>query len=155
MNEERRFTKFDFPLFWTALSLWVIGIFLVYSATYTVESGPLMGIYKQQIMGVAMAIVIIAGISSLPARFFSNFAYVFYGVSILLLLAAQVIGVSTKGAERWIMVAGFKLQPSEFAKIGLLLGARPLPFRTHGKLRPNRLILRAVAFDLLPLHPRA
>jgi rod shape determining protein RodA len=34
---------------------------------------------------------------------------------------ALLMGVSAKGAERWILIGGVKLQPSEFAKIGLLL----------------------------------
>ena len=118
MIEESRLAKFDFPLFWTALALWIIGIFLVYSATYT---GSLAGLYKQQILWVVLSMVTIAVIVSLPGRFFFTFAYVFFGLSIMLLLLAVAIGTATKGAERWIPVGGFKLQPSEFAKIGLLL----------------------------------
>ena len=112
---------FDFPLFFTALALWTIGIFLVYSATYFHESGPLAGLYKQQIIWVAMAIFIIMAMVSIPGRVFYGLAYVFYGVSLVVLVMALVMGVSAKGAERWIIIAGFKLQPSEFAKIGLLL----------------------------------
>ena len=48
-----------------------------------------------------------------------------------MLVMALVMGVSAKGAERWIIIAGFKLQPSEFAKIGLLLAlARYLSEKT-------------------------
>jgi rod shape determining protein RodA len=121
MIEENKFIKFDFPIFWTALALWVIGIFMVYSATYTAETGPLAGLYKQQIMWVIMAISIIITIVSIPGRFFSSFAYVLFSLSIIMLLLAIAIGSSAKGAERWIAVGGFKMQPSEFAKIGLLL----------------------------------
>ena len=113
--------RFDFPLFLLALSLWVIGILLVYSATYIHESGPLEGIYKQQIIWVAMSLLIIMAIVSIPGRFFYGFAYILYGLSVLLLVLALAMGVSAKGAERWIIIAGFKLQPSEFAKIGLLI----------------------------------
>jgi len=119
--EENKFIKFDFPIFWTALALWFIGIFMVYSATYTAETGPLAGLYKQQIMWVVMAICIIITLTSLPGRFFFSFAYILFGLSIMLLLLALAKGSSAKGAERWIAIGGFKLQPSEFAKIGLLL----------------------------------
>jgi rod shape determining protein RodA len=121
MKELQRKGQFDFSLFFAALLLWIIGIFLVYSATYIHESGPLAGLYKQQIIWVAMAVLIIIAIVSIPGRLFYGFAYVLYGGSILMLLMALVVGVSAKGAERWILVAGIKLQPSEFAKIGLLL----------------------------------
>jgi cell division protein FtsW (lipid II flippase) len=56
MIEQNRFSRFDFPLFWSAIALWVIGIFLVYSATYINETGPLVGIYKKQIFWVIMAV---------------------------------------------------------------------------------------------------
>jgi rod shape determining protein RodA len=55
-----------------------------------------------------------------PGRFYYNLAYVFYGLSLAVLLYAIVTGVVSKGASRWISIAGIRLQPSEFAKIGLL-----------------------------------
>ena len=121
MKELHKKGGFDLSLFLAAMALWVIGIFLVYSATYIHESGPLAHLYRQQIVWVVMAAAIILVIISIPGRFFYNGAYIFYGLSLVMLLLALVMGVSAKGAERWILVAGVKLQPSEFAKIGLLL----------------------------------
>ena len=78
-----------------------------------------------------MAIFIIMAIISIPGRLFYGFAYIFYAISVVMLVMALVMGVSAKGAERWIIIAGFKLQPSEFAKIGLLLAlARYLSEKT-------------------------
>lgn len=121
MKDLSRKARFDYSFFFAALALWTIGFFLVYSATIIHESGPLAGLYKQQIIWIIMALLIIMAIISIPGRFFYGFAYVLYGGSILLLLMALFMGISAKGAERWVMIAGFKLQPSEFAKIGLLL----------------------------------
>lgn len=121
MIEQNRFGKFDFPLFWAAVALWGIGILLIFSATHGIESGRLAGIYKLQIVWVAIAIAIIAVVVSIPGRFFFGFAYVLFGLSLLFLLIVAVSGSSAKGAERWIFIAGFRFQPSEFAKIGLLL----------------------------------
>ncbi|MBN1600135.1 MAG: rod shape-determining protein RodA [Chitinispirillaceae bacterium] len=113
--------RFDFALFLGAVILWIIGIFLVYSATYFHESGPLAGLHKQQILWVIMAVLVIMVIISIPGRFFFSYAYLLYGASLIMLLLALFMGVSAKGAERWIMVAGVKIQPSEFAKIGLMI----------------------------------
>ncbi len=121
MTDLREKSGFDFSLFISAILLWIIGIVLVYSATFIHESGPLAQLYKQQIIWVAMALFIIMAIISIPGRFFYTTAYLLYGISLLLLIMAIAIGVSAKGAERWISIAGFKIQPSEFAKIGLLL----------------------------------
>jgi len=123
MDDLRRRRSLDFSLLLTAIALWVIGIFLVYSATYIHESGPLAGIYKQQILWVVMALLIVILIISIPARYISNCAYILYGLSLIMLILAIATGsgVAAKGAERWIMIGGFKIQPSEFAKVGLLL----------------------------------
>ncbi|MBN1130151.1 MAG: rod shape-determining protein RodA [Chitinispirillaceae bacterium] len=144
MIEERRFGKFDFPLLWAAIALWIVGILLIYSATYTAESGPLAGLYKQQVVWVALALATIGAIISIPGRFFFGFGYVFYGLALCLLLLAEIMGASAKGAERWIIIAGFKLQPSEFAKIGVLLAlARYLSEHTVSLERPASLLVPA------------
>jgi rod shape determining protein RodA len=123
MDDLRRKRSLDFPFLLTALTLWVIGIFLVYSATYIHESGPLAGIYKQQILWVVMALLIVVLVISIPARYLARSAYVLYGMSLimLVLVIASSSGLTAKGAERWIMIGGMKIQPSEFAKVGLLL----------------------------------
>jgi len=121
MKELNKKGGFDVSVFLTALALWTIGIFLVYSATYIHESGPLANLHRQQIIWVVMAVLIILVTISIPGRFLYNGAYIFYGLSLVMLLLALAMGVSAKGAERWIMLGGVKIQPSEFAKIGLLL----------------------------------
>lgn len=112
--------QFDFSLFFAVLLLWIIGIFLVYSATYVHTSGPLAGIFKSQIVWVAMGLLIILAIVSIPAQLFYSLSYIIYGISLLLLVYAVLTGVVLKGAGRWIVIGGIRLQPSEFAKIGLL-----------------------------------
>ncbi|MDR0330224.1 MAG: rod shape-determining protein RodA [Chitinispirillales bacterium] len=142
MDDLRRKRHFDFPLLLAALALWVFGIFLVYSATYIHESGPLVGIYKQQILWVAMALLIVTLIISIPARIIFKGAYIFYAVSLILLVVAIASGVTAKGAERWILIGGFKIQPSEFAKVGLLLAlAKHLSERPVSLYKPSTFIV--------------
>lgn len=47
--------------------------------------------------------------------------WVIYGLTNLSLLAVMIIGTSAKGAQRWITIGGFNLQPSEFAKVGVII----------------------------------
>ncbi|MCP4623536.1 MAG: FtsW/RodA/SpoVE family cell cycle protein, partial [bacterium] len=112
--------QFDFSLFFAILLLWIAGIFLVYSATYVHTSGPLAGTFRSQIIWVTMGVLIILAIVSIPARLYYSLSYIIYGVSLVLLLYAVFTGIVSKGAGRWIALGGIRLQPSEFAKIGLL-----------------------------------
>jgi rod shape determining protein RodA len=112
--------RFDFALFGAAVTLWLIGLALVHSATYIHTSGPLAGIFRLQIVWVVMAVVVVLLVASIPTRLYYSLAYVLYGLSLVLLVAVLLKGVVSKGAGRWISIAGFRVQPSEFAKIGLL-----------------------------------
>ena len=47
--------------------------------------------------------------------------WVIYVLTNISLIAVQVIGTSALGAQRWINVGGFHIQPSEFAKVGLII----------------------------------
>jgi rod shape determining protein RodA len=116
----RRRGQFDFSLFFAVILLWVIGIFLVYSATYVHTSGPLSGTFKSQIIWVIMGVLVILAVVSIPTRIYYSFSYIIYGLSLLLLIYALFSGVVLKGAGRWISIGGMRIQPSEFAKIGLL-----------------------------------
>ncbi len=47
--------------------------------------------------------------------------WVIYGLTNISLIAVMIIGTTAKGAQRWITVGGFNLQPSEFAKVGVII----------------------------------
>ncbi|NEP55617.1 MAG: rod shape-determining protein RodA [Symploca sp. SIO2G7] len=47
--------------------------------------------------------------------------WIIYGITNLSLIAVMIIGATAKGAQRWITIGGFNLQPSEFAKLGLII----------------------------------
>ncbi len=121
MFDIKKKTEFDLALVLAALALWVIGVLLVFSATHIYDSGPLVHSTRNQIIWIAMGSLIILIVTSVPTRFYFSFAYVMYGASLLLLLYGFFTGVISKGAERWVNIAGLRVQPSEFAKIGLLL----------------------------------
>ncbi|NET11289.1 MAG: rod shape-determining protein RodA, partial [Symploca sp. SIO2B6] len=50
-----------------------------------------------------------------------RWVWIIYGVTNISLLAVMVIGTEALGAQRWISIAGFNVQPSEFAKLGLII----------------------------------
>ncbi len=47
--------------------------------------------------------------------------WVLYGITIILLLVVKFFGTEGLGAQRWVSIAGFYLQPSEFAKLGAII----------------------------------
>ncbi len=138
--------KFDFPLLLTTIALLLIGLACIYSATQNAESEAIRRLFKMQVLWIGLGLVLFAIVASLPIKFYFSFTYLFYAGSILLLIALEVVGGhATKGAERWINVAGFKLQPSEYAKIGLVLAlARYFSSKSISLSRPTSLIAPAL-----------
>jgi rod shape determining protein RodA len=121
MLEVQKRNEFDKLLLAVCMILWCIGLFLVYSATSIHDTGPLIHSTRNQMIWISMGLIAILVVTALPTRFFFTIAYVVYGLSLLLLLYAFFTGVASKGAERWVAIAGIRVQPSEFAKLGVLL----------------------------------
>lgn len=71
---------------------------------------------NKQIIFACIALILLVAISFLDQEYIKFFAIVGLGGTILLLIAVLLFGLEAKGAKRWIYLAGFTLQPSEFAK---------------------------------------
>ncbi len=69
--------------------------------------------------GVGFAVMI--AVALIDVRFWYRFAYVIYFVAVVLLVAVEVAGVIGMGAQRWLDIGLFQLQPSELMKIALML----------------------------------
>lgn len=109
-----------------AAILIAIGAMNVYNATYYMNmaagDGPYTHFLKH--VGVLMlSLAIGAVVAWLPKGFIRGGAFVWVGVTILLLAVVVVAGHRANGATRWIMLAGFSLQPSEVAKVTGLIWA--------------------------------
>ncbi|MBN3890463.1 MAG: rod shape-determining protein RodA [Nostoc sp. JL31] len=98
----------------------------------------------------------VAGIGVLIALFLSRIRYellmqwhwVTYTLTNFSLIAVMIAGTSAKGAQRWISIAGFNVQPSEFAKVGMIITlAALLHRRTASSLEG---VFRVLAITAIP-----
>ena len=103
-----------------AAILVAIGAMNVYNATYYMNMAAGDGPYTHFVKHVGVLVLglaIGAFVAWLPKGFIRGGAFVWVGVTILLLAVVVVAGHRANGATRWIMLAGFSLQPSEVAKV--------------------------------------
>jgi rod shape determining protein RodA len=108
--------KVDFLIVIPVLLLLCLGIFTINSATVEEQN-----YFVRQIIWILIGLALMGGISVLPAKIISRFAYQFYGLMILLLILVIFIGKAGQGAERWLVLGPLRLQPSELAKIATVL----------------------------------
>lgn len=74
--------------------------------------------------------------------------WIIYGITNLSLIAVMVTGTSAKGAQRWISIGGFNLQPSEFAKVGVIITLAALLHSKTASTIPS--VLKALAITGVP-----
>ena len=117
----------DWLLVVVVLGLSAIGTLLVWSATQPslLAAGADPRTYlKKQLLNVVIGLVLMAGVSLVDTRQLRTWVPFFYGATVLGLLAVLTpIGSDINGAHAWISLpGGFQVEPSEFAKVALILG---------------------------------
>ena len=105
--------------FYIILVLLLAGI--GYIALYSAAGGVSSYFAKPQAIRFIMGLVVMVSTAVLPQRIIKAIAAPLYILSILLLVAVLFKGHVGKGAERWLIICGVQIQPSEFAKIALIL----------------------------------
>jgi rod shape determining protein RodA len=112
---------YDFSFFLGVLSIFVIGILNLYSATHTDNNPYVSDLYKSQIMWFLLATCIGFTISLIDIRTIAKFSYFLYFSGVFILILTYLIGDISMGARRWLEIGPLRIQPSEFMKIILVL----------------------------------
>jgi cell division protein FtsW len=124
MSARRRFT-FDTPLLAITLILVIVGIFFVFSSSGFMAREKYNQSFHfmiQQVLGAVAGLALIAFLVSVKRSFFLQpvFVYGLLGVTVFLLLLCLAMP-SVARTNRWIVLLGLRFQPSELAKISLIL----------------------------------
>jgi rod shape determining protein RodA len=128
MPLDRRARGYDLVLGGTALVLGLVGAVLVWAATR--ESSGESYLYRH-LLNLVIAAALMVGASRLDARLLRLFGPAVYVASLLGLMAVLGVGTRVNGAKAWLRIGGgFELQPSEFMKLGLIVGMAVL-FTRH------------------------
>lgn len=125
----------------------------VYAAVYNTEHTSIFDLsqrYGKQALWIATSIVLIFVILMIDMKFFTSFAYVIYGATLLLLIAVLVLGKEVAGSKSWIEIGSFALQPSEFAKFATNLALAKYLSNVQLNLKDIKQVLRAGIIILAP-----
>jgi rod shape determining protein RodA len=135
----------------------VLGAFFVFSATMVNESAAAAPWYHQswfrQIVWYVLGVGAATGLCFIDYRTISRWSFVVYWVAILLLIAVLIPGIGTThgwGARRWIDLAFFQFQPSEFAKLAFILAQAHFLSRPIEELRTTGNFARSLGLMILP-----
>ncbi|MDX5320589.1 MAG: rod shape-determining protein RodA, partial [Bacteroidota bacterium] len=132
----------------------LFGWMAIYSAVYNPENASMFDLsqsYGRQMMFIGISCVVAASILIIDAKFYSAFAYGFYGLAIILCIAVIFIGAETKGAKSWFAIGGFKFQPVELAKYATALTLAKYLSRYDVSFRDLKVKMVAFGIILLPM----
>jgi rod shape determining protein RodA len=112
----------DLPLVLCTLAASAVGIIMVFSATKALAGGGGLNEFAlRQSIYAAVGIVLMLIISRINYRFLESFTLPLYLGTLGLLGLVMVLGVIAHGSQRWINLGLFPIQPSEIAKLTLIV----------------------------------
>ena len=144
MFTEFKLKNFDLKLMIMVIALATIGVFAVGSAEPSLKS--------KQLLGVISGALIMLVLTFINYSFWLKFYWLMYIVNIFLLALVMFssAGQEGGGAQRWLQIGGLKFQPSEAAKILLILFFAQFIMKYREKLNTIRIISLCLIFVGLP-----
>jgi rod shape determining protein RodA len=118
MQNRKLFNNFPWEMASLIFVVALIGLAAVYSATYT-SRGP-STLFTKQLIWISAGTLVMLLVLIPDYHAVGRYAYVFYAISLVLLILVMVIGKSGMGAQRWLSVGPIAFQPSELAKLALV-----------------------------------
>lgn len=119
--DRRLLLNFDWTLLILVLAISAIGLMNIFSTGYSLSGLRQVPLYLKQTQWIILGLIGMVLAFSIDYRLIHRYAYVIYGITIILLIIVSFYGYATRGSQRWIALGGFSLQPSELMKLTLIL----------------------------------
>ncbi len=144
MLRQYHIRDYDFKLIILVVALTVIGIFAIGSAKDS-------SLQSKQIAGLVLGLFLMAVLSLFDYSVILHLYWLIYFLNIGLLVLVRLIGVEVNGARRWVNILGIQFQPSETAKIMLLLFFAQLIMKHKDEMHTFKTIAMCVILFLPPV----
>lgn len=104
-----------------ALIICSLGVLSIYSSTYQKEGQLWQTIYQRQILWIILGLLLFLVVANTNYRRLWDWTYILYIAAFFFLLLVFVLGTTRLGAQRWLRLGWFNFQPSELAKIAIVI----------------------------------
>ena len=144
----------DLPFLALTVLLVLIGVIMVFSASYARAyylTGNSTYYFARQAIFAVAGIAGMLFVSRLNYQLWRSASFIILLVSVFFLMLVPIIGSTANGAKRWIEVAGIRFQPSELAKIAIIMTFSALISTYRDKMRTFRYGIAPYAVLLIVL----
>lgn len=113
--------QIDYTLIFLVFLLMCISLLAVYSASSQYFPNDPTYFLKRQFIWYIAGFILMTGVMTIDYELLKNFSVPLYILGIILLILVELIGDTRNGSQRWLEIAGFSFQPSEFVKVFVVL----------------------------------
>lgn len=144
MLKRYKLKNYNFLLVILLITISTIGVLLIGSAAREYQC--------RQLIGVITGLILMVVISLIDYSWILNFSWILYGLNLVLLVILKTgFGEENLGATRWLNIGGFQFQPTEIAKIILIVFFAMFLMKHEDDLNTAKTIFKAIGLLLLPL----
>jgi len=104
-----------------SLGILFLGVASIYSVTHELEQAGQVPHYAKQVAWILVGVVAFLVALAIDYHTLARHAYLLYGLMLVLLALVLIMGRASRGAQRWFALGPFAFQPSEIAKVVLVL----------------------------------
>ncbi len=151
MFRGRFWKNFDWWLFGGALLLSLIGVLVIFSTNFKAASVAPSTDVRNQIIFLVIALTIFFGMAWVDYRVWAKYTRPLYLIMVGLLLLVTVLGKTALGATRWINLGFFQFQPSELAKLVLIIVFAKFFSDHYDRLEDPKQAALSLLYLILPL----
>lgn len=152
MQLRRYIRNLDFLFLFFLILLLASSIIILSTASINVDKGHPFHYVELQVLWIISGLILAAVISCIDYQKFRRFSLWIYIINLVLLLAVLFIGSAAKGATRWITItSSFSIQPSEFAKVLIILTLADFLAKRDRNLNRIRDFVAPFLFVLIPM----
>lgn len=141
--------ELDFTLLLASIMTVLFGCLNIYLATK--GSPETLNSFKKQLLFLGLSIVVIYFMLLIDYIMLKNYALIFYILSTLLLAVTPFLGKTINGATGWIRIGGFSMQPSELAKIAIIILVAKKLEDMDGKINDVKNFFILAAYIIVPV----
>lgn len=149
-----RSTFFDYSLLFIILFLVAFGLVIVYStSSYTaqLQKGDPAYFLKHQAVAAVVGCIAMLIVANMDYHIFKKFSLLLmYGI-LVMLVVVLIWGVASHGASRWLSIGGLSLQPSEFAKIIIILYTAHMCTIWAARITDPKVLARIVFWPMIAI----
>jgi rod shape determining protein RodA len=136
------------------VALLLVGLMNIYAAVYTVDNPKSIFSLEhnagRQILFISVSFLLVLIILFVDFKVYDTFAYIFYGIWIVVLIGTIFLGSDIKGSKSWIKFGAFSLQPAEFAKTFTVMALAKYLSTMGVNVSKMRFAFRAALFIFVP-----